>query len=83
MPRGVRKQVEYTGKAAKAQEKVLRLQEELQQARRELKAAYREQLREEKAAAGKKAKEDQAILLRAFKNSGKSVEEVLQAIGAQ
>lgn len=83
MPRGVRKQVEYTGKAAKAQEKVLRLQEELQQARRELKAAYREQLREEKTAAGKKAKEDQAVLLRAFKNSGKSVEEVLQAIGAQ
>lgn len=83
MPRGVRKQVEYTGKAAKAQEKVLRLQEELQQARQELKAAYREQLREEKAAAGKKAKEDQAILLRAFKNSGKSVEEVLQAISAQ
>ncbi len=83
MPRGVRKQVEYTGKAAKAQEKVLRLQQELQRARQDLKTAYREQLREEKAAAGKKAKEEQAILLRAFKNSGKSVEEVLQAIAAQ
>ena len=83
MPRGVRKQVEYTGKAAKAQEKVLRLQQELQRARQDLKTAYREQLREEKAAAGKKAKEEQAILLRAFKNSGKSVEEVLRAIAAQ
>ena len=48
MPRGVKKEVTYTGKAAKVYEKVQRLQEELKAAKAELKAAYAEQVKEEK-----------------------------------
>ena len=57
MPRGVKQPVEYTGKAARANEKVLRLEQELRQARLERKLAYKEQLKEQKAQAGKRQKE--------------------------
>lgn len=80
MPRGVRKSVEYTGKALKAWEKVQRLQDELHSARQELKDAYKEQLKDEKAAEGKRQKEEQQILLKAIRNSGKTVDELLAAI---
>ncbi len=80
MPRGVKQPVEYTGKAARANEKVLRLEQELRQARLERKLAYKEQLREQKAQAGKRQKEQQQILMKAIRESGKSMEELLQAI---
>ena len=80
MPRGVKQPVEYTGKAARANEKVLRLEQELRQARLERKLAYKEQLKEQKAQAGKRQKEEQQILMKAIRESGKSMEELLQAI---
>lgn len=80
MPRGVKQPVEYTGKAARANEKVLRLEQELRQARLERKLAYKEQLKEQKAQAGKRQKEEQQMLMKAIRESGKSMEELLQAI---
>lgn len=80
MPRGVKQPVEYTGKAARANEKVLRLEQELRQARLERKLAYKEQLKEQKAQAGKRQKEEQQMLMKAIRESGKSIEELLQAI---
>lgn len=91
MPRGVKKEIVYTGKAAKLNEKVQKLDAELKAAKEELKVAYREQLKAEKAAlakekkesaiAAKKAlKENQAKILKAIQNSGKSPEEILNLI---
>ena len=80
MPRGLKQPVEYTGKAARANEKVLRLEQELRQARLERKLAYKEQLKEQKAQAGKRQKEEQQMLMKAIRESGKSMEELLQAI---
>lgn len=80
MPRGVKQPVEYTGKAARANEKVLRLEQELRQARLERKLAYKEQLKEQKAQAGKRQKEEQQMLMKAIRESGKSMEELLRAI---
>lgn len=80
MPRGVKQPVEYTGKAARANEKVLRLEQELRQARLERKLAYKEQLKEQKAQVGKRQKEEQQMLMKAIRESGKSMEELLQAI---
>lgn len=80
MPRGVKQPVEYTGKAARANEKVLRLEQELRQARLERKLAYKEQLKEQKAQAGKRQKEEQQMLMKAIRESGKSIEELLRAI---
>lgn len=88
MPRGPKKEINYTGKAAKVQEKVQKLQAELAAAKEELKAAYKEQLKAEKAAAKKAQKEaaeaaqkamreNKAKLLKAIENSGKSPEEIL------
>lgn len=53
MPRGVKKEVVYTGKAAKLNEKVQKLEADLKGAKEELKAAYKEQLKAEKAAAAR------------------------------
>ena len=80
MPRGVKQPVEDTGKAARANEKVLRVEQELRQARLERKLAYKEQLKEQKAQAGKRQKEEQQMLMKAIRESGKSMEELLQAI---
>ena len=55
MPRGVKREIVYTGQAAKAHEKVVRLEAELKAAREELKKAVKKQEQEEKAA---KAKEE-------------------------
>ena len=49
MARGRRKEVTYTGKALKVYEKVQRLEAELKGAKAELKIAYKEQIKEEKA----------------------------------
>ena len=81
MPRGVRRQIEYTGQAAKAHEKVVRLEAELKAAREELKKAVKRQEKEEKAAKVKAAKEAQSKILKALAESDKTPEEVLAFLG--
>ena len=94
MPRGVRKEVVYTGKAAKLNEKIQKMETELKSAREELKIDYKEQLKAEKmavakekkatAAAAKKAmKENKAKILKAIQESGKSPEEILALLSPQ
>lgn len=80
MARGVRKQITYTGKAAKIHEKVLKLEADLKAAKEELKAAYKEQLKEEKAAKQKAEKENKEKLLKIIKESGKSAEEIMDLL---
>lgn len=88
MARGQRKEIVYTGKALKAHEKVLKLESDLKVAKDELKAAYKEQVKAEKAAAAKARKEETAAqkkaekeaqekLIKAIKTSGKTAEEIL------
>lgn len=80
MARGIRKPVTYTGKAAKIHEKVLRLEADLKAAKEELKAAYKEQLKEEKLARQKAEKENREKLLKIIEESGKTPEEILDLI---
>lgn len=80
MPRGQRREITYTGKAAKVYEKVQKLEADLKAAKEELKIAYKEQLKAEKEAASKSKKENQEKLLKAFEESGKSVDEILELI---
>lgn len=88
MPRGPKKEITYTGKAAKINEKVIKLESDLKAAKEELKAAYKEQLKAEKTAArkaekdaamaAKKAlKENKTKLMKAIEVSGKTPEEIL------
>lgn len=77
MPRGVKRQIEYTGKAAKINEKVQKLEAELKAAKEELKAAYKAQVKEEKKAAAAVAKAKKDEVYKAIQNSGKTAEEIL------
>lgn len=91
MPKGIKKEKIYKGKALKAYEKVQKLENELKIARANLKELYKEQIKEEKAAE-KKARKKAAIaakkemdeknreLLKAFENSGKSHDEILDLL---
>ena len=80
MPRGVRKERVYTGKALKAYEKVQKLEADLKAAKEELKVAYREQQKLEKQSAAKEKKEAQAMLLKVIKESGKTPEEIMELL---
>lgn len=80
MARGVRKERVYTGKAAKANEKVLKLEAELKAAKEEREVAYKEQLKVEKESAAKAKKETQAMLLKVIKESGKTPEEIMELL---
>lgn len=80
MARGVRRQIEYTGKAAKIAEKVQKLEADLKTAREELKAAYKEQLKEEKVAAKKMREEANTKLMKAIEASGKTPEEIIELL---
>ncbi len=80
MARGIRKPVTYTGKAAKIHEKVLKLEVELKAAKDELKAAYKEQLKEEKLAKQKADKENREKLLKVIEDSGKTPEEIMELL---
>ena len=51
MPRGVKKEIVYTGKALKLHEKILKMESDLKAAKEELKIAHKKQLKAEKAAA--------------------------------
>lgn len=80
MPRGVKKEIVYTGKAAKVNEKVVKLEAELKAAKEELKTAYKEQLKEEKAASQKAKKEQTAQILKLIEQSDKSPEEIIKLL---
>ena len=80
MPRGVKKEIVYTGKAAKIHEKVLKIEADLKVAKDELKAAYKEQLKEEKEAVKKMSKAKQTELMKAINESGKTLEEVMELL---
>lgn len=80
MPRGPRKEITYTGKAAKIHEKVLKLEAELKSAKEDLKNAYKEQLKEEKLAAKKASKAKQVELMKMIKESGKTPEEIIELL---
>ena len=80
MPRGVRKERVYTGKALKAYEKVQKLEADLKAAKEELKVAYKEQQKLEKQSAAKEKKETQAMLLKVIKESGKTPEEIMELL---
>ena len=71
-----RREINYTGKAAKAYEKVQKLEADLKAARAELKSAYAEQVKAEKTAAQKELKENRARLLKAIEESGKTPDEI-------
>lgn len=91
MPKGIKREKTYTGKALKAYEKVKKLEIELKAAKEKLKILYQEQIKAEKAAQ-KKAKKREAIaaqkateeknreLLKAIENSGKSHDEILELL---
>ena len=80
MPRGQRREIVYTGKAADINNKILETEAELKQLRADLKVAYKEQLKAEKAAAAAKEKADMDKLIKVIKKSGKSAEEILAMI---
>lgn len=80
MPRGVKKEIIYTGKAAKAYEKVQKLEAELKVAKEELVEAYKEQKKIEKEAAAKQKQVLQKELMKAIKESGKTPEEIIELL---
>lgn len=77
MPRGVKKEIEYTGKAAKVFEKVQKLEADLKAAKEELKVTYRAQVKEEKAAAKALENSQKEGLMKALKSSNKSMDEIM------
>lgn len=80
MPRGVKREITYTGKADKIHEKVLKLEAELKSAKEDLKSAYKEQLKEEKLAAKKASKAKQIELMKMIKESGRTPEEIIKLL---
>lgn len=78
MPRGVRTEKVYTGKAAKVHERILKLEADLKAAKEELKVAYKEQLKEERLAKQKLDKENKAKILKLIGSSGKTPEEIIK-----
>ena len=80
MPRGVKKEIIYTGKAAKAYEKVQKLEAELKVAKEELVEAYKGQKKIEKEAAAKQKQVLQKELMKAIKESGKTPEEIIELL---
>ncbi len=80
MPRGQRHEIVYTGKAAEINNKIIDTEAKLKQLRADLKVAYKEQLKAEKAAAAAKEKADMDKLIKAIRKSGKSPEEILAMI---
>ena len=78
MPRGVKKKITYTGKAAKLYEKAQKLEADLRAVKNELKIAYKEQLKEEKKAAILRKKEQEAAIIKALNETNKSPEEIME-----
>lgn len=94
MPKGIKEEKNYKGKALKAYEKVQKLENELKVARQKLKELYKEQLKEERTAAAKakkraamaakkEKKERDEELLKAIEDSGKSHEQILKLLKSE
>lgn len=82
MPRVKRKpqnipEISLDDKIADAEEKIHQLTEELKKEKKGLKKLLQEKAEQEKNAAAKKAEEDAAVIVQAFTESGKNVEDVL------
>ena len=56
MPRGEKKEIVYTGKALKLHERIQKLEADLKASKEELKVAYKEQIKAERAAAAREKK---------------------------
>ena len=91
MPRRPKKEIVYTGKALKLHEKIQKLEIDLKATKEELKIAYKDQVKSEKAAAirdkkaaaiaaKKEMKENKARILKAIQDSGKTPEEILELL---
>lgn len=83
MPRGVRAERTYTGKAAEIQKKIEKLQAELKAAKEELKQAYKEQLKQEKQAKKKAEKATSDKIMKAVASSNKTPEEILAFLNGE
>ena len=83
MPRGVKKEITYTGKALKIYEKMQKQEAELKETKAALKEAYKEQCKEEKKTAARQAKEKKAALVKALEATTKSPEEILEFLSAE
>lgn len=77
MPRGVRRQITYTGEAAKIHDKIIRHEEELKTLRENLKTAVKRQEQEAKVVAKKKQIDEEKQILKLIKESGKTTEEII------
>lgn len=80
MPKGVRKERIYTGKAAKLDEKVKSLEAALKDAKAERDAAYKEQLKEERKAKKEQNNKLEKELLKTAKESGVPYPELIDLI---
>ena len=79
--RTAKKEIVYTGKALKLHEKVVKLESDLRTAKAELKIAYKEQLKAEKAAEAKAKKEAAIAARKAFKEKQKELMTAIQESG--
>lgn len=80
MPRGKRIEKVYTGKAAKLNDRVKQLEEQLKAAKAERDAAYKEQMKSERKAARNRASDEEKALLKLMRESGKSPAELMEMI---
>ena len=80
MPRGKSIEKVYTGKAAKLNDRVKQLEEQLKAAKAERDAAYKEQMKSERKAARNRASDEEKALLKLMRESGKSPAELMEMI---
>ena len=80
MARGIKKEVAYTGAAAKTAAKIEKLESSLKELKLQLKAEYAQQLKDEKMNEKKHQKEMQCELLKVISASTLSPEEIISLI---
>lgn len=83
MPKGIRKERIYTGKASKLDEKVKSLEAALKEAKAERDLAYKEQLKEERKAKKEQNNKLEKELLKTAKESGVPYPELIDLIKAK
>ena len=72
--------VNYDEKIAAIEAEIAALNDQLKEKKAELKAAQKGKANAEAAALAKKVEEDKAALLKAFENSGKTVDDIVAFI---
>lgn len=80
MPRGVKKEVVYTGEALKIFNETVDLETKLKAKKEALKVAYKEQVKKEREANKKATKKQQEELLKMIRESGKTAEEIMEML---